>query len=108
MSEALRAYRSAFHSLEMVVADGRCRLQTCGNICVMNDVALFGAMRPYTGEAIRLEFKVNGERVSLRRVLAREMSHLLLDAKNILHMMTELVRNDIGLCELRIAPTETL
>jgi hypothetical protein len=34
------------------------------------------------------------------------MPHLLFDAKNILHMMTEFVRNDISLCELRITAAE--
>ena len=36
------------------------------------------------------------------------MPHLLFDAENILYMMTQFVRDDIGLCELRITAAEAL
>src|SRR5260370_39293142 len=103
MREALGAYRSTLHSLQMIVADSSGRLQTGGNIGVVDDIALFSAVRPYTCEAVRLQLEIDGERVSLRRVLARQVSHLLLNAKNILHMVAKLVRDNISLCKLCVA-----
>ena len=70
MSEALWAYRSAFHALNMVVANGGRCLHASGDIGVVNDVALRRAVRPYTSEAIRLKFKIDGETISLGRVLS--------------------------------------
>ncbi len=72
----------------------------------MNDIALFGAVRPHTGETVRLQFKINGERVSLGWILAGEMPHLLLDSQNILHMVAQLVRDNISLRELRVAAAQ--
>jgi hypothetical protein len=69
VGEAFGTYCSALHSLQMIVADGCGGLQTSCDIGVVNDVALFGAMSPHTGEAIGLQLKVNGEGISLRRIL---------------------------------------
>ena len=107
MREALRAHRSALHTLHMIVADSGGGLQTSGDIGVMNDVALFGAMRPHAREAIRLEFEIDGKRVSLRWILTGKLPHLLFDAENVLHMVAKLMRDNIGLRKVGIAATET-
>ncbi len=59
MGEALRAYCSAFHSLQVVIADGRRCLQTGRDIGVMNNLALLRTVRPYPREAVRLQFEID-------------------------------------------------
>ena len=54
VSEAFGADRSAFHALQMVVANSRGCLKTGGDIGIVNDVALLGAVRPDTREAVGL------------------------------------------------------
>ena len=107
MREALGAYSSPFEALNVIVANrGRC-LQTSRDVGVVNDVALRRAVRPHTSETIRLEFKIDGETISLRWVLSRKLSDLSFDAEKILHMVAQLVRDDVGLGEFRIAAAES-
>ena len=59
MGEALRTYCSTLHSLQMIIADGRRCLQTGRDIGVVNFFALLGAVRPYAGEAVCLQFEID-------------------------------------------------
>ena len=59
MREALRTYGSAFHSLQVIIADGRRCLQAGRDIGVVNNLTLLGAVRPYAGEAVRLQFEID-------------------------------------------------
>ncbi len=54
MGEAFGAYRSALHALQMVVTNGCGSLKTGGDIGIMNDIALLGAVRPDASEAVCL------------------------------------------------------
>ena len=59
MGETFRTYRAALHALEMIVAYGCGCLQAGGDIGVVNDLALLGAVRPYACEAVRLQFEID-------------------------------------------------
>lgn len=107
MREALRAHRPTLHSLDMVVTDsGRC-LQTSGDIGIVDDLALLGAVRPDTGKAVCLQLEINRERVSLGGILTGEPLDLLLDSENVLNVVAKFVSDDVSLREVRIAAAET-
>ena len=59
MGEALRAYCSTLHSLQVVVAHGCRRLQAGRDIGIVNNLTLLGAVRPYACEAVRLQFEID-------------------------------------------------
>ena len=65
MGKTLRTHRSTLHALEMIVTNGSGRLHTSLDVCVVNDVALGGAMRPYACETVSLKFKIDGKAISL-------------------------------------------
>jgi len=108
MGEALRAYRSALHPLQVIVAHRGSCLQASRDIGVVNDFSLLAAVRPYACEAVRLEFEIDRERVSLGWILAGETLNFLFDSENLLHMVTEFVRDNVGLGKVRAAAAEAL
>ena len=58
-------------------------------------------MRPDAGKAIGLQFQPHLQGVALLGTAAfLSCAHLRFDAQQILHVMTDLVRNHIGLCEI--------
>ena len=107
MSEALRTHRSTFHLLYVIVADSSSCPQAGGDVCIVNKLALLTGVRPYARKAVRLQLEIDGEPVSLPRILTGEVLHLLLDPENVLHMVAEFVRNDVGLCKLGVAAAKT-
>src|SRR6202048_1444459 len=101
VGEALRADRAASHLLDAIVTHRSRRLQTGVDIRFMDDVALLRAVRPHTGEAVRLQLQVGGEVVALRRLLPFQMTHPLLDAQQILHVVAKLMCDHVSLREVR-------
>src|SRR5947209_5770101 len=57
-------------------------------------------MAPDPGQAIGLQLQADGERVSLGRVAALQRADLLLDPQQFLHVVPNLVRDDVRLREL--------
>ena len=106
MGEALRTYCSALHSLQVIVAYGCRCLQARGDIGVVNDLTLLGAVRPYACEAVCLQFEIDGERVPLRRILTGEVLNLLFDSEDILHVVAEFVRDNVSLGKVRVTAAE--
>jgi len=72
----------------MIVANCGGGLKTSGNVGIVDDVALLRAVRPHAGKAVCLEFEIDRERISLRRILAGDAPDLLFDAENVLNVMT--------------------
>ena len=106
MGEALRTYCSTLHSLQMVVAHcSRC-LQASLDIGVVNDLTLLGTVRPDAGETVRLQFEIDGERISLGWILAGQVLNLLFDSEDILDVVAEFVRDDVSLGKVGIAAAE--
>ena len=59
MGEALRAYCSSLHSLQVIIAHSRRCLQAGLDIGVVNNSTLLSAVRPYACEAVRLQFEID-------------------------------------------------
>ena len=107
MSEALRAHCSTFHLLDVIVADSSSCPQARGDVFIVNKLSLLTSVRPYARETVGLQLEIDGESVLLPRILTGEVLHLLLDPENVLHMVAEFVRNDVGLCKLGVGAAKT-
>jgi len=59
MGEALWAYCSSLHSLQVIIAHSRRCLQAGRDIGVVNNLSLFRAVRPYPCKAVRLQFEID-------------------------------------------------
>ena len=57
VSERIRVHPSGRHTLKAVVSDGRSCAQSVIDVACLQDLALFGRMAPYTGQAIGLQLK---------------------------------------------------
>ena len=95
-----RAYGAAAHALQMVVADGGGGAEGSGDVVLVDDVALGGGVRPDAGEAVGLEFEVDGELISFARNLFRQPAHFALDAGELLDVVAEFVSENVGLGEV--------
>lgn len=107
MREALGTDRATLHSLDMVITDGGSRLHPCGDIGIVNDLPLRCTMRPHAGETVRLQLQIDGERVSLRRVLTGEAPNLLFDSKKVLDMVAQFMSDNVSLGKVGVAAAET-
>ncbi len=108
MGPGFGADRAPGHLLEVVVANGGCGGKRAGNIVRVHDAALLGRVGPDAGEAIRLQLEVDRERVALAAVLLCQSRLLALDAEQLLDVVAELVRDDVGLSEFAGRPAELL
>ena len=80
MSPCLGAYGAAAHPLQMIIANGRCRLQRGGNVVWVHEIALLGAVTPHSGKAIRLQFQIDRKWILLPLILIGQPMHSLLNA----------------------------
>src|SRR6266576_7361565 len=89
-------------SLQCVVADRRRGSQRRLHVAGVEELqALLRAVRPYPGEAVGLQLHLDLEMVRLRLPhAALQLLRLGQDAEQVLHMMTELVGDYVGLGEL--------
>jgi hypothetical protein len=88
--------------LQLIVADRRRRTESVLEIAWFDQVPFsLGVMTPDTGITVGLEFHSNRKRVCLHlRHLSSEAMHLFRDAKEILHVMTDLMGDHIGLSKV--------
>src|SRR5579872_4265612 len=100
MRERLRRDVAGRHLLQAVVADSGGGAEAGVDVALIDDVALLGGVRPDAGETIGLEFESDRKRIAFRRITLLEAADLPLDAEQLLHVMTDLVREDVGLREL--------
>ena len=89
--------------MNVIVANCGGGLKTSVDVGVVDFIALFGAVGPDAGETVCLEFEIDGKRICLRRILPGDVANLLFDAEDVLNVMTQLMGQDIGLGELRVA-----
>lgn len=99
MGECVRNDMSLGLFLNPIVSYRTGRSQSFFNVSLLEDLTRpIGVVCPDTSEAVRLEFHSNLNHVGLfaaRTSLHR--SHLVRDAKKRLHVVTNLVSNDVGL-----------
>jgi len=89
-------------ALESIVADRSSGSQRFIDVAGFDDVfGAIGIMRPDTGEEVSLKLEANGEAVEfgLADAAARRL-HFVGDAEQVLHVMSDLVRDDVGLGEI--------
>src|SRR5512139_2545435 len=93
---------AARHSLQSIVADGRCRAEPFFEIARLDQVSFsVGVMTPDPGITIGLELHSDRKRVCFHlRHLSLKAMHLFSDAKEILHMMADLMGDHIGLSKV--------
>src|SRR5262245_12360538 len=102
VGERLRRHVALGLALEPVVTDGRRRGESLLEIAGLEDVARpIGMVSPDAGEAVRLELLPNRERVRLGPADAVARGHDALgDAQQRLHVMPDLVGDDVRLREV--------
>ena len=93
-------------ALEIIVAHHTGRAHRFVDIAGFDDVLdAIGMTRPDAGEEIRLKLEPDGELVVFRLTDApARRLHAITDAEQILHMMSNFVRDDVGLREIAPAP----
>jgi hypothetical protein len=93
-------------ALEIIVADHTRRTHCFFDVAGFDDVLdAISVTRPDTGEEIRLELEPDGELIvfSFTDTSARAL-HTISNAEQVLHMMPDFVRDDIGLREITWRP----
>src|SRR5215471_17217673 len=99
MGERIGNDMAGGHLLQAIVADGRYRIHARGDIGLVDDAALARRMAPDARQTIRLQFHPHREWVGCGGIGAAQPAHLGFDAEQFLHVMTELVRDHVGLAE---------
>ena len=94
------AYGVAAHALEVVVAYSCYGFHAAGDVVRVDDTALLSGVGPDAGEAVGLEFKIDGEVVAFAWLLLREAAHAGLDADEFLDVVADFVGDDVGLGEV--------
>src|SRR2546430_12960809 len=98
--EGLGRHAAAGHLLELVVAHRGGGPQAFLDVAGIEHLPLRRGMSPHAGVAIRLQLEADRERVALRGILLRESLHALAEAEHVLHVVPDLVRDDVGLGEV--------
>src|SRR5207249_2577631 len=99
--EGLRRHAALGLTLQPVVPDRRGGVERLLQIALLEDVArLLGVVRPDAGQAVGLQLDADGRRVALRAAALPRGRDLLGDAEQRLHVMADLVGDDVGLREV--------
>src|SRR5207302_2005194 len=93
--EALRRDAASRHLLQAVVADGRRGAEAFIGVAGVEHLLSRGAVAPHAGEAVGLQLEADRERIALRRIAALLAGDLLADAEQVLHVVSDLVRNHV-------------
>ena len=93
---------AAAPALEAVVADGRGGPQALLEVARLEHAPLAGGVvAPHAGEAVGLQLQAHRQLVGLASVPpAAAAPHLVVDAEQVLHVVADLVRDDVGLGEV--------
>src|SRR5688572_33244822 len=93
----LRLHGACRLALQTIVPDRRCGLECTVEIPGFEQLALLGRVRPDAGEAVRLQLEAYRCAVLTLHGAARGFVHPIIDVQQMLHMVTDLVRDDVGL-----------
>src|SRR5262245_43354604 len=102
MGEGVRHNIALAASLQSVITNCRRRLQGCLHITGLEEPPLFlGVVSPHPGQAVGLQLDANLKLIGLDLIhTALRLLHLRQDSKQVLHVVTDLVRDHIGLGKL--------
>src|SRR5262249_33732282 len=108
MGEGVRHNIALAASLQSVITNCRRRLQGRLHITGLDEPPLFLAVvSPHPSEAVGLQLDANLEMLDLDLIhTALRLLHLRQDSKQVLHVVTDLVRDHIGLGELAALATD--
>src|SRR5262245_11282441 len=89
-------------TLQAIVANSGGGLHSCLDVARLDEPPLFlRVVSPDSGQAVRLQLHVNLELIGLDLIhTALRLLHLRQYSKQVLHVMTDVMRDDIGLGEL--------
>src|SRR5258706_10846211 len=99
VGELLGTYVAGRHLLQPVVSHCGRRAQPSFDVRLMYDIALLGRVRPHAREAVRLQFQAYRQRIRLRWLALPHALYFALDAQQLLHVMSDLMRDHVGLGE---------
>src|SRR3990170_5637685 len=104
MGESVRHDIALRLFLDAIVADGARRVESLFDVAGLDDVlGLLGVIGPDAGKTVGLKLHAHLERIGLRlpHALAQSLD-LIGDAQELLHVMADLVREDVGLGEVAL------
>ena len=106
MRPAFRLDMSLPHLLQPIVSDRGCGFQPLFKIARLDEIAFPSCViAPHTGIAIRLQFHADRQGIGLCiRSLVLEPGDLRGDARQILHVMSHLMGDDVRLGEIAGSP----
>ena len=88
----------------LVPADRRSRSETLFQVTRGEQIVLERRMAPHAREAVGLQLHADRERILEVGALLLRAAHLLVDPEDVLHVVPELVRDDVRLCEVARCP----
>src|SRR3954470_24134490 len=100
MRERVDVYVPRLLLLNPVIADRGCRVQCFVDITLLQASARLGRLRPHAGVTVSLQLQTDGELVGFRSIRFLRLPHALISADEMLHMMSELMRDYISLGEI--------
>ena len=92
--------RARRHFLQPVVAHGRGRAERRFHVAFFEQPALLRGMRPDARKAIRLQLQLYRQRIRLTANRSPALMHAPFDPQQFLHVMSQFVREHVGLREL--------
>src|SRR3990170_6903688 len=110
MGESVRHDIALRLFLDAIVADGARRVESLFDVAGLDDVlGLLGVIGPDAGKTVGLELHAHLERIafSLVHALAQGLD-LIGDAQELLHVMADLMGEDVGLGEVAGGPEAVL
>ena len=102
MRKGVRHHEALALPLQPIIADRGSRLHRRFDVTRLDKLPLLlRVVRPYAGQTIGLQLDLHLQVIGRRPVaLALDALYLRQDAEQVLHVMPDLVRDYIGLCEL--------
>ncbi len=100
MREGFRTDATCCHALQAVVTDSGGRAQRRVDIAAGDCRVILGGVSPDACKTVGLQFEPDREWVLLVGIGLLKSPNLRFDAKDLLNVVTNLVSNDVGLCEL--------
>src|SRR5215467_7326659 len=95
--EGIGRHMPGRHLLQAIVANRGRRSQRGLDVALLEQVPLLRGMRPHARKAIRLQFHLHGDFILHPRVARLQLPRAAFHAYDFLHVMANLVREDVGL-----------
>ncbi len=108
MRPRLRTHRPSTHLLQVVVAHRSCGRQRSLHVIRIHNPPRLRRVRPHSRKTVSLQLQIHRKRIPLTRILLRQPSLTPFNPQQLLDMMPQLMRDHVGLRELRRASSKLL